>query len=70
MDSEWVQIIHPGTGGVATVHRSSLYQWYQGGWRLLAGDEAEALEPGPPPEPEPMSKAQAATAATDEPGEM
>ena len=61
--SEWVQIIHPETGGISEVPRSSLYQWYQGGWRLLADDEAQALEPEPQPEPAPVSKAQAAKAA-------
>lgn len=70
MESEWVKIIHPGTGGVAEVNRSSLYQWYAAGWRILADDEAAALQPEPPPEPEPISRAQAATAATSEPGEM
>ena len=70
MDSEWVKIIHPGTGGVAEVSRSSLYQWYQSGWRLLAADEAEALQPEPQPEPEPITADQAAQAATTEPGEM
>lgn len=58
---EWVRIIHPETGGIAEVHRSSLYQHYQGGWRLLADDEAP--QPEPAAEPEPMSKAQAAKAA-------
>ena len=60
---EWVQIIHPETGGTGEVHRSSLYQHYQGGWRLLTGDEAAALEPGPAPEPEPVTRKQAAKAA-------
>lgn len=61
MASEWVQIIHPGTGGVAEVHQGSLHQWYPAGWRLLAGDEIP--QPEPEPEPEPVSKAQAAKAA-------
>ena len=67
---EWVQIIHPGTGGIAEQPRSSLPQWYASGWRLLADDEAEALKPEPQPEPEPMTRDQAAQAATTEPGEM
>jgi hypothetical protein len=58
---EWVQIIHPGTGGTAEVHRSSLPQHYAGGWRLLADDDIP--EPETEPEPEPMTKAQAAKAA-------
>ena len=59
--SEWVQIIHPGTGGIAEVHQASLTQWYASGWRLLAADEIP--QPEAPPEPAPMSKAQAAKAA-------
>jgi hypothetical protein len=62
--SEWVQIIHPETGGIAEVNRSSLTQHYAAGWRLLAGDEVP--QPEPPPEPEPMTKAQAASAETKE----
>jgi hypothetical protein len=58
---EWVQIIHPETGGTAEVHQSSLHQHYAAGWRLLADDEVP--EPEPEPEPEPVSKAQAAKAA-------
>lgn len=58
---EWVQIIHPETRGVAEVHRSSLPQWYQSGWRLLAGDEIP--QPEPPAEPPPMTRTQAAQAA-------
>lgn len=69
---EWVQIIHPETGGIAEVHQSSLYQWYAGGWRLLADDEMP--QPEAPPEPPPVSKAQAAKAAKQatepEPEEM
>jgi hypothetical protein len=61
--SEWVKIVHPETGGTAEVHRSSLYQHYQGGWRLLTDDEAAALEPEPEPEPEPVTRKQAAKAA-------
>ena len=60
---EWVQIIHPETGGVAEVHRDSLAQWYAGGWRLLAPDDPAAAPPEPPAEPEPMTRAQAAEAA-------
>lgn len=58
---EWVQIIHPETGGVGTVSVSSLYQWYAAGWRPLA--EGDIPPPEPPPEPEPMTRAQAAAAA-------
>jgi hypothetical protein len=58
---EWVQIIHPGTGGTGEVHRSSLPQHYAAGWRLLAEDDIP--EPEPEPEPEPMTRAQAAKAA-------
>ncbi len=58
---EWVQIIHPETGGTGEVHRSSLPQHYAAGWRLLADDEAPPDEPQP--EPEPMTRAQAAKAA-------
>jgi hypothetical protein len=65
MDSEWVQIIHPETGGIAEVNRSSLTQHYAGGWRLLAPDEVP--QPEPVPEPEPMTRAQAAKAAQAEP---
>jgi hypothetical protein len=63
---EWVQIIHPGTGGIGQVHRDSLSQHYAAGWRLLAADEIP--EPEPPPEPEPMTRTQAAAGA--EPEEM
>ena len=58
---EWVQIIHPETGGIGEVHRSSLSQHYASGWRLLAADEipAPALEQ----EPEPITRAEAAEAA-------
>jgi hypothetical protein len=65
MDSEWVTIIHPGTGGTAEVHRDSLTQHYASGWRLLADDEAPPA-PEPPPEPPPMTKAQAKRAASAE----
>jgi hypothetical protein len=58
---DWVQIIHPETGGTAEVHRSSLPQHYTAGWRLLADDEIP--EPEPAPEPEPVTRAQAAKAA-------
>lgn len=61
MDSEWVQIIHPETGGTAEVHRGSLPQHYASGWRLLA--DGDIPQPEPEPEPEPVSKAQAAKAA-------
>ena len=60
---DWVRIIHPGTGGVAEVHRSSLTQHYTSGWHLLADEEAAALEPEPAPEPEPLTREQAADAA-------
>jgi hypothetical protein len=59
--SDWVQIIHPETGGIGEVHRSSLAQHYAAGWRLLADDEIPA--PEPEPEPEPVTRAQAAKAA-------
>ena len=59
--SEWVQIIHPETGGTAEVSRLSLPQHYAAGWRLLADDDIPPAEPQP--EPEPMTKAQAAKAA-------
>lgn len=55
--SEWVKIVHPETGGTAEVHRSSLYQHYQGGWQLLTEDEV------PQPDPEPVTRKQAAKAA-------
>lgn len=61
--SDWVKIVHPVTGGIGEVHRSSLPQHYAAGWRLLTGDEAAALEPGAPPEPPPMTREQAAEAA-------
>jgi hypothetical protein len=59
--SDWVQIIHPETGGTSEVHRSSLTQWYASGWRLLAEDEVP--QPEAEPEPEPVTRAQAAKAA-------
>jgi hypothetical protein len=62
--SEWVQIIHPETGGTAEVHQSSLTQHYAAGWRLLADDEVP--QPEPPEEPAPVTKAQAAKAKTSE----
>lgn len=58
---EWVQIIHPGTGGIAEVSRLSLPQHYAAGWRLLADDDIPPAEPAA--EPEPMTRAQAAKAA-------
>ena len=64
MDSEWVTIIHPETGGTGEVHRASLPQHYASGWRLLGEDEIP--EPEPPPEPEPMTRAQAKRAASAE----
>ena len=54
---DWVQIIHPGTGGTGEVHRQSLPQHYAAGWRLLAPDDIPPAEPAA--EPEPMTKAQA-----------
>ena len=60
--SEWVQIIHPGTGGTAEVSRSSLPQHYAAGWRLLADDDIPPAEPAA--EPEPMTRAQARRAAS------
>lgn len=62
--SDWVQIIHPETGGTAEVNRSSLPQHYAAGWRLLAPDEIPP--PETPEEPEPMTKAQAKRAASAE----
>ncbi len=58
---EWVQIIHPETGGIAEVSRLSLQQHYAAGWRLLADDEVP--QPEPELEPPPMTRAQAAKAA-------
>ena len=58
---DWVQIIHPGTGGTGEVHRQSLPQHYAAGWRLLTDDDIPPAEPAA--EPEPMTKAQAAKAA-------
>jgi hypothetical protein len=55
--SEWVTIIHPGTGGTAEVNRSSLPQLYASGWRLLAPDEV--ADPEPEPVPPPMTRAEA-----------
>jgi hypothetical protein len=60
-ESEWVQIIHPETGGTGEVHRSALPQHYAAGWRLLAPDEVP--QPEPEPEPEPVTRKQAAKAA-------
>ena len=58
---EWVQIIHPETGGTAEVHQASLPQHYASGWRLLADDEAP--QPDPAEVPEPVTRKQAAKAA-------
>lgn len=60
---DWVRIIHPETGGIAEVNRSSLPQHYTGGWRLLTGEEDRALEPEPAAVPEPVTREQAAQAA-------
>jgi hypothetical protein len=60
-ESEWVQIIHTETGGIAEVHRSSLGQHYAAGWRLLAPDEVP--QPETETEPEPVTRKQAARAA-------
>ena len=63
MASEWVQIIHPETGGIAEVHQSSLHQHYAAGWRLLAdGDVPDEVPDEAPP---PVSKAKAAQAAKE-----
>lgn len=61
---DWVQIIHPETGGTGEVHRSSLPQHYMAGWRLLADGDIPQAEPET--EPEPMTKAQAAKAGNKE----
>ena len=45
--TEWVQIIHPGTGGIAEVSRLSLQQWYAAGWRPLAARRGAAAAAGP-----------------------
>ena len=58
---DWVQIIHPGTGGTGEVSRLSLPQHYAAGWRLLAPDDIP--EPEAAAEPAPMTRAQAAKAA-------
>jgi hypothetical protein len=62
-ESEWVQIIHPETGGTGEVHQSSLPQHYAAGWRLLAPDEVS--QPEHAPEPEPVTRKQAAKAKTE-----
>jgi hypothetical protein len=62
--SDWVQIIHPETGGIGEVHRSALPQHYAAGWRLLAPDEVP--QPEQAPEPEPVTRKQAAKAAKTE----
>jgi hypothetical protein len=59
--SEWVQIIHPETGGTGEVHRQSLSQHYAAGWRLLTDDDIPPAEPET--EPPTMTRAQAAKAA-------
>lgn len=67
MDSEWVTIIHPETGGTGEVHRDSLPAHYASGWRLLAADEVP--QPEPVPEPPPVTRAQAEQAAEAETSE-
>jgi hypothetical protein len=64
---EWVQIIHPVTGGIAEVHRGSLPQHYAAGWRPLAADDIPPAEPET--EPPPMTRAQAKRAASADPEE-
>ena len=64
---EWVQIIHPETGGIGEVHRDSLSQHYASGWHLLAPDEIPA--PVPEPEPEPVTRAEVAAEAGTSEGE-
>ena len=62
--SEWVQVIHPETGGTAEVNRSSLTQLYASGWRLLAPDEVP--DPEPEPVPPPMTRAEATEPENEE----
>lgn len=58
LDSTFVRIIHPGTGGIAAIPESALGQHYAAGWRLLAeGDEPPVAGPGAP---EPVTAAQVA----------
>lgn len=58
---DFVQIIHPSNGSVATVPATSLGHHYAAGWRLLTGSDIPEQEPAA--EPEPVTRAQAAKAA-------
>jgi hypothetical protein len=60
--TDFVKIIHPGNGNIATVPRSSLGQHYAAGWAPLD----ESPEPEPAPEPEPPAPVRAPAAATTE----
>jgi hypothetical protein len=44
-DYREVRIIHPDTGGIATVPDTSLAQHYRAGWALLADDLQPPAEP-------------------------
>lgn len=47
MEPGFTRIVHPGLGptSIAEVPESSLFEWYQRGWRLLKDDEAPAVPP-------------------------
>jgi hypothetical protein len=61
MDNDYreVRIIHPETGGIATVPDTSLGQHYLAGWVPLAAEDAPEYKPGPG-EPVPLTEAQVA----------
>jgi hypothetical protein len=58
---DWVTIIHPETGGTATVHRGALPHHYASGWQLQPPAEPPAP---PPPGRDPDAPARAAKAGT------
>jgi len=37
---DWVRIIHPETGGTASVHQGALSHLYASGWQLQAAPDA------------------------------
>jgi len=59
---DWVRIIHPETGGTASVHQGALSHLYASGWQLQAAPDA----PQPPvPAPAPVPADVHDTAVSD-----
>ena len=68
-DYREVQIIHPETGGIATVPDTSLGQHYLAGWVPLSAENAPEHHPVPG-EPAPMTQAEVAAGLRDRADEL